>query len=67
VQILADGRCGVAIDGRAAWISRGTVPLERPFRVLLEGKSYHTKVLVGKVEVWTGVRGDVEWKAVGRP
>ena len=64
VQILADGRCGVAVDGRAVWISRGSVPLERPFRVVLEGKSHRTRILVGDVEVWQGVRADVDWRAV---
>jgi len=64
VQILADGRCGVAVDGRAVWVSRGSVPLDRPFNVVLEGKSHGTRVLVGDVEVWRGVRADVDWRGV---
>jgi DNA-binding SARP family transcriptional activator len=64
VQILADGRCGVAVDGRAVFISRGSVPVDRPFRVLLEGMSHRTRVLVREVEVWTGVREDVDWRGV---
>ena len=33
-------------------------------RVLLEGMSHQTRVLVGEVEVWTGVREDVDWRGV---
>ncbi len=62
VQILADGRCGVAIDGRPVFLSRGSVALDRPFRVLLEGMSHGTQVLVGELDVWTGVPGDVDWR-----
>jgi DNA-binding SARP family transcriptional activator len=66
VQILPDGRCGVALDGRAMFISRGSVSLDRPFRLVLQGMSHDTRVLVGGVEVWQGVRGDVDWSAVPR-
>jgi hypothetical protein len=62
VQILADGRCGVALDGKAMFISRGSVPLDRPFRLVLQGMSHHTRVLVGEVKVWQGVHANVDWR-----
>jgi hypothetical protein len=66
VQILADGRCGVAVDGKPMFVSRSGLPLDRPFRLVLSGMSYHTRVTVGGVEVWQGVRGDVDWRLVQR-
>jgi DNA-binding SARP family transcriptional activator len=64
VQILADGRCGVALDGKAVFVSRSSLPLDRPFRLVLRGMSYHTRVLVSDVQLWQGVRGDVDWRQV---
>lgn len=64
MQIFPDGTCGVALDGHAVWRSLTPQPLDHPFRVLLQGMSFHTKVLVGPVEVWQGVRNDVDWSAL---
>lgn len=65
LQIFPDGTCGVAIDGRAVWRSPGTVDLDAPFHVVLEGNSLDTKILIGPVEVWRGMRDDVvDWLAV---
>lgn len=60
LQVFPDGRCGVAVDGKP--IAGGeTLALDRPFRVVLHGKSVGTRVLVGPLEVWEGVRSDVDW------
>jgi hypothetical protein len=64
IQVFPDGRCGFAINGRPLWVSENDLPIDRPFRVALEGKSYHTRLLVGPLQVWEGVRGDVDWSAV---
>lgn len=61
IQIFPDGRCGVALDGRAMFVSHSSVSLDRPFRLVLSGMSHHTRVLVGAVDVWRGVRPDVDW------
>lgn len=65
VQLFPDGRCGVAVDGRPVWVSGSTLPLDRPFRVVLHGNSAGTRMLFGPLEVWEGVRGDVDWRLVG--
>lgn len=65
VQLFPDGRCGVAVDGRPVWVSGTALPLDRPFRVVLQGNSAGTRMLFGPVEVWEGVRGDVDWRVVG--
>lgn len=61
LQIFPDGTCGVALNGKP--LARTTVspPLEVPHRVILAGKSLETKMLVGSLEVWEGVRTDVDW------
>ena len=52
-----------AIDGEPVWISDTFVSLDLPFRVVITGKSAGTQILVGDVQVWTGVRDDVNWAA----
>lgn len=61
VQILPDGRCGIAVNRRALWISSDAVPLDSPFWIRLGDESAGTKILHGPVQVWTGVRTDVDW------
>jgi hypothetical protein len=65
LQVLPDGRCGLAVDGKPIALSEA-LALDRPFRVILEGKSVRTRVLVGPLEVWEGVRSDVGWGALQR-
>lgn len=68
IQILADGRCGIAIDGRPIWISPSAIPTNTPFRLWLEGNSSQTdQIIVGPVEVWRGMKTDLRWDDLGRP
>jgi hypothetical protein len=67
VQVFADGRCGFALNGEPLWITESRLPLELPFRVALYGKSYHTRILAGPLDVWEGVRGDIDWSALEAP
>lgn len=62
VQLFPDGRCGFAVDGVPVWISPEPVLLDAPFRILLQGRSHGTRMLVGPLEVWQGVKGDVDWR-----
>lgn len=61
VQLLPDGRCGVALNGRVLWISPEPIALDRPFRLHLGDESAGTRMLHGPLEVWRGVRPDIEW------
>ena len=61
VQLFPDGRCGVAIDGRPVAISSTGAPPTGKYFVDIEGQSFHTRILTGSVEVWTGVRAGVDW------
>jgi DNA-binding SARP family transcriptional activator len=62
VQVLPDGRCGVATDGQLLALSDQPIDTRRPLRVLIEGQSAGTTIEVGAVEAWTGIRGDVAWR-----
>jgi hypothetical protein len=66
LQLFEDSRCGVAVDGKPLWISTSTLAREHPFRLIIDGKSHRTRVLVGHLEVWQGVRRDVDWGALER-
>ena len=61
MQILPDGRCGVAINGRALWLSTEAVPLDGEFRLRIGDESNGTTLVHGPLEMWTGVRTDVDW------
>lgn len=62
LQIFPDRTCGVALDGDP--IARAAVSdttLERPYRVVLQGKSVNTEMLVGPVRVREGIPDGVDW------
>jgi hypothetical protein len=63
VQIFPDGRCGVALDGLPLWIA--PTPFGAPSAYLrLAGATRYGRMLVGRVEVYAGVRAGVAWEAV---
>lgn len=62
LQVFADGRCGVALDGRRLWISRRPIATDRPFRLVLSGNSVGARMLFGPVETWQGVMDGVDWE-----
>ena len=64
LQIFPDGHCGVALDGRALWVSRRPIATDRHFRVVLSGNSAGARMLFGPVEAWQGVMDGVDWTAV---
>jgi hypothetical protein len=61
LQILPDGRCGVAIDHRVIWVSPQPIPLDGEFRLRIGDESAGSKLLHGPLQVWTGVRTDIDW------
>lgn len=61
IQILPDGRCGVAVNGRVVWLSPDPIPLDRPLWLRLGDNSAGTQLLHGPLGVWTGVRADIDW------
>jgi Big-like domain-containing protein/WD40 repeat protein len=61
LQLFPDGRCGVAVNGKALALEDASLPLNLPYYAVLEGNSVGNRMLVGPVEVWEGVRDDVDW------
>ncbi len=64
VQIFPDGTCGMSINGVPAWWSGPRPYAARPLRVVLGYSSKGTRILVGPLEVWRGVKPDVDWSAL---
>ena len=61
LQILPDGRCGIAINNRVVWLSPEPMPLDGEFRLRLGDESNGTKLLHGPLQLWSGVRTDIDW------
>ncbi len=61
LQVLPDGRCGIAINNRVVWLSREPIALEGEFRLQLGESSNGTTILHGPLQLWTGVRTDIDW------
>ena len=66
IQLVPDGECGIAIDGVPVWRSPGRIPVDQRYRILIAGNSADTKILVGPLQVWRGVRKDIDWAVVDR-
>jgi DNA-binding SARP family transcriptional activator len=64
LQLFPDGTCGVAIDGRPVARTNTAVPLDATYRVITDGRSFRTQLLVGPLEIWEGVRTDVDWASL---
>jgi len=60
VQIFPDGRCGIAINGKAVAVESGFHARPR-VRLYFDGASVGTKMLVYGVRLRRGVPGDIDW------
>ena len=66
VQIFSDGTCGFAVDGVPVWRSTEKIPLGPQYRIDLSGNSVRTFMLVGPLELWAGVRDDIDWSRLDK-
>ncbi|MEZ4586660.1 MAG: hypothetical protein R2909_09700 [Gemmatimonadales bacterium] len=64
LKLFPDGRCGVAVDGRPLAILPRRIPLGDSVRLVIDAYSHRTRILVGPMTVWTGVRRDIDWSGV---
>lgn len=64
LQIFPDGRCGVAINGRVLSMAAEPLLLDGEFRLRLGDESADTRILFGPLQLWTGVRTDLDWTAL---
>ena len=65
IQLLPDGRCGIAINGRVVWRSPESIPVNADYRLRLGDESAGALLLHGPLQVWTGVRTDIDWAKAG--
>lgn len=66
LQLFPDGRCGIALNGHAVFVSAARPVPKRPVRLMLEGSSVGTRTLVGRVRAMAGVPADVDWRGLRR-
>ena len=66
IQVFPDGSCGFALDGRPLYLSPAAPLGSAPFRLILQGKSVGNTMLVGRLEVWEGIKPGVDWSRVPR-
>ena len=63
VQIFPDGRCGFALDGTPLRVTRPGQTTAAA-RVMVDGRSVDTRILVGPLRVLTGIAPHVDWARV---
>lgn len=60
LQVFPDGRCGVAINGKPIGVVE-TPHRSSGYRIRVEGAMVGTRIAVGPVDVWTGIRPGIDW------
>ncbi len=66
IQLFPDGTCGVALDGIPIFRGRAVLDPQHFWNFSLYGQTVGTRMLVGPLQVWTGVRTDVDWSILDR-
>lgn len=61
IQVLPDGRCGVALNGRPLAITTQRFDPGVPLLLLTYGSSWRSRMLLGPVTISEGVPGDIDW------
>lgn len=62
IQVLADGRCGVAINGIPQRVVNRAVPLGDSALIIIQSYSHRTRQQVGRLDAWIGVKPDIDWQ-----
>ena len=62
LQYFADGRCGFAVNGVPQRIVNRRVPMGDSALILIRTYSHRTRLLVGRIDAWVGVKNDVDWR-----
>ncbi len=64
MQLMPDGRCGVAVNGHPVWMSASTIEVNAAYRVLLSYAAVRPTIFHGPLEIWEGVRQDIDWSVL---
>ncbi len=65
LQLFPDLSCGLAIDGVPVARSTGNASTELPSHIMMWGTALDDGILLGPLDVWEGVRGDIDWRVLG--
>jgi DNA-binding SARP family transcriptional activator len=65
LQVFPDGSCGIAINGRAFKHDLEFRVAPGTMHVALGGETVASQLLIGRVTVWAGVPGGVDWRRLG--
>ncbi|MBW7932955.1 MAG: AAA family ATPase [Gemmatimonadaceae bacterium] len=66
IQVLPDGRCGVAVNGVPLWRSDESFAADTPLFIVTYGNAWRTQMLIGPLQVREGVPADIDWSRVPR-
>jgi hypothetical protein len=66
VQLFPDRTCGYALNGRALQHIAAVAIATDSMDVALGGQTVGSRLLFGRVRVWAGVPGDVDWEQIGK-
>ncbi|MEK6613071.1 MAG: hypothetical protein AABZ29_09830, partial [Gemmatimonadota bacterium] len=66
LQVFPDGRCGMAVNGAALFVSNDRLEDQVPLRLVTYGNSWRTRMLLGPVTITEGVPGDIDWTVISR-
>lgn len=61
LQVLPDGRCGVAMDGERPVLSSTPLDPADSLYLVIQGNSVGTRLLVGAMTIRSGVPTDIDW------
>lgn len=64
MQLMPDGRCAVAINGKPVWMSATPIEVRAAYRVVLSYAAARPTVFHGPLEIWEGVRQDIDWSVL---
>ncbi|MHB1311882.1 MAG: TolB family protein, partial [Gemmatimonadaceae bacterium] len=66
LQVFPDGRCGVAVNGAALYVSTDRFRDNVPLRLITYGSSWKTRMLLGPLTITEGVPADIDWTRIVR-
>lgn len=66
LQVLPDGRCVTALNGTVVAVSKPSTEATLPRRIYIYGATAKTKIRVGHLEIFRGVRRDISLDTLQR-
>ncbi|MHB1312436.1 MAG: AAA family ATPase [Gemmatimonadaceae bacterium] len=66
LQVFPDGRCGLAVNGAALFVSKDRFRDNVPLRLVTYGSSWKTRMLLGPLTITEGVPRDIDWSHIVR-